>query len=113
MHITIEHYRDQFNVSLSSAQGKEPFVTIKGCRVMSGNKGRWISFPAKKLDSGKWWNHVYASDGFQEAILQAMDAQPEQRDTRTHAEQKRAPMARDDAARARQTRVPDDSDIPF
>lgn len=109
MHITIEHHRDQFNVSLSSAQGKEPFLTIKGCRVVDGSKGRFVSWPAKKLDSGKWWNHVYASEGFQTAVLQALDAQ---QDTRTHAEQKRAPMARDDAARARQTRVPDD-DPPF
>lgn len=41
--------------------------------------------------------------------------QKQQRDTRTHAEQKRAPMARDDAARARQTRAPESfsDDVPF
>ena len=111
MHITIEHHRDQFNVSLSSAQGKEAFLVIKGCRIKDGDKGRWISFPAKKLDSGKWWNHVYASEGFQAAVLKAYD---ESGDTRTHAEQKRAPMARDDAARARQTRADSfHDDVPF
>lgn len=110
MIITIEHHGDQFNVALSSALGKEAFLVIKGCRVKDGDKGRWISFPARKLDTGKWWNHVYASEGFQSAILQALD---EQRDTRTHAEMRQAPRARDDAARARQTRAPVDDDVPF
>ena len=112
MHISIEHHRDQFNVALSSASGKEPFITIKGCRVVDGSKGRFVSWPAKKLESGKWWNHVYASEGFQAAVLKALD---ESADTRTHAEQKRAPMARDDAARARQTRAPESfsDDVPF
>lgn len=112
MHISIEHHRDQFNVALSSASGKEPFITIKGCRVVDGSKGRFVSWPARKLDSGKYWNHVYASEGFHAAVLKALD---ESGDTRTHAEQKRAPVARDDAARARQTRARDDdySDVPF
>ena len=108
MKISIEHHGDQFNVALASGEGKESFLVIKGCRMKDGEKGRWISFPARKLDSGKWWNHVYASEGFQAAIIRAMD---EQGSGRTHAEQRR-PMARDDAARARQTRV-EDEDIPF
>ena len=70
MKISIEHHNDQFNVSLASREGKEPFLTIKGCRVRDGSKGRFISWPAKKLDSGKWWNHVYASEGFQAAVIE-------------------------------------------
>ncbi len=73
MKITIEHHNDQFNVALSSGEGKEPFLTIKGCRVKDSDRGRFISFPARKLDSGKWWNHVYASEGFQAAILAELD----------------------------------------
>lgn len=93
MKITIEHHNDQFNVALSSAEGKEAFLVIKGCRVKEGDKGRWISFPARKLDSGKWWNHVYASEGFQAAILAEFDKA-----------QKPAP---------RRAPKPDDDDIPF
>lgn len=107
MHISIEHHTHQFNVSLSSSQGKEPFLTVKGCRVVDGQKGRFVSWPAKKMDSGKWWSHFYASEGFQAAVLQAYD---DSGDKRTHAEMKAAPRARDDAARARQTR---DDDPPF
>ena len=92
MKITIEHHNDQFNVALSSEEGKEAFLVVKGCRVKDSEKGRFISFPARKLDSGKWWNHVYASEGFQAAILKELDKAPS----------KPAPR-----------RAPVDDDIPF
>ena len=83
MKISIEHHGDQFNVALSSAEGKEPFLTIKGCRLKDSDRGRFISFPARKLDSGKWWNHVYASEGFQAAILTELDkSQPKSKPRR-------------------------------
>jgi DNA-binding cell septation regulator SpoVG len=69
MKITIEHHNDQFNVALTSPTGDEPFITIKGCRVVQGGNGPFVSFPAKKLDSGKYWNHVYASRAFSDAVL--------------------------------------------
>jgi DNA-binding cell septation regulator SpoVG len=72
MHITIEHFEGKypsFNVNLSSVEGKEPFLVIKGCRLVDGNKGKFISWPAKKLDTGKYWNHVYASEGFMAAVV--------------------------------------------
>lgn len=84
MKISIEHHNDQFNVALASGEGKEPFLVIKGCRVKDGDKGRWISFPARKLDSGKWWNHVYASEGFQAAILAELDKGQPKRQQRNH-----------------------------
>ena len=74
MKITIEPHGDNFNVALSSGEGKEAFLVIKGCRIVEGQKGRFISFPAKKMDSGKYWNHVYASEGFQTAVLKEYDA---------------------------------------
>ena len=77
MNIVIEHIAGQkmasFNVALASAEGKEPFLTIKGCRVVDGSKGRFISWPAKKLESGKYWNHVWASEGFMAAVLAEHD----------------------------------------
>lgn len=69
--------RPQFNVNLHASEGREPFLTIKGCRIVEGSKGAFISWPAKKLDSGKWWNHVFASESFMAAVLQeAAKAQP-------------------------------------
>lgn len=69
MKISIEHHNDQFNVLLSSREGAEPFITIKGCRIVNGSKGEFVSWPAKKMDSGKYWNHVYASEAFNQAVL--------------------------------------------
>lgn len=81
MKIIIEHHGDQFNVALQNPGQDEPFVTIKGCRIVNGSKGPFVSFPAKKLDSGKYWNHVYASQAFSDAIIRAanQDAPPKPR----------------------------------
>ena len=90
MKITIEHHADQFNVCLASKEGVQPFVTIKGCRVVDGPKGQFVSFPSRKLDSGKYWNHVYATEAFQTAILKEYEAsKPAQR---THGDMKRKPV---------------------
>ena len=95
MKITIEHFDGKypsFNVGLSSAEGKEPFVTIKGCRLADGRNGQFVSWPAQKKDDGKYWNHVYASEAFAKAVLEeALKTVPSKR-----------PAARDV-----------DSDIPF
>jgi hypothetical protein len=80
-----------YNLSLASGEGKEPFITIKDCRIIDGSKGRFISFPARKDDAGKFWPHVWADDAFQVAAIKAMDA-ASPRDTRTHAERKRPPQ---------------------
>lgn len=74
MHISIEHFDNQFNVRLSSKEGVEPFLVIKACRVVSGPKGDFVSFPARKSENGKWFNYVYASEKFQVAVLDAYNA---------------------------------------
>lgn len=97
MKISIEHFqgeRPQFNVSLASGEGKEPFLVIKGCRIVDGSKGQFVSWPAKKMESGKYWNHVFASEAFATAVLQeALRSAPK-------PETKRA-------------QAPSDDDIPF
>ena len=104
MKILIEHFsgdRPQFNVSLASGEGKQPFLTIKGCRIVSGRDGDFVSWPATKNEkTGKWWNHVYASEAFGQAVLDAAKAQ-QPTDTRTHAERKKPTLAEMD------------DDIPF
>ena len=91
MKISVQQFDNQFNVQLASKEGADPFLTIKGCRVVDGSKGRFVSWPAKKMESGKYWNHVYASEQFQAAVLAAYD--------------EAAPKTRKAAA--------DDSDLPF
>ena len=107
MKIGIEHYERDFNVTLASKEGAQPFLTIKGCRVVDGSKGPFVSFPAKKLDSGKYWNHVYASDAFQAAVLEAFNAsKPAAKPARQKDERWQA------SAPARQA-APEEDDIPF
>jgi DNA-binding cell septation regulator SpoVG len=84
MNISIEH-RDgkfpSFNVSLASKEGAEPFLTIKGCRIVSGQKGEFVSYPSRKQDDGKYWNHVWGSEKFNAAVLEkAQAAQPKRQD---------------------------------
>lgn len=91
MKIGIEHHDNSFNVTLASKEGAQPFLTIKGCRIVDGSKGPFVSWPAKKMDSGKYWNHVYASENFSAAVIEEFN--------KTKPKTKRA--------------VEDESDLPF
>lgn len=94
MNIEIEWHNDQFNVNLSSKEGRDAFLSIKGCRIVSGAKGDFVSYPARKQDNGKWWNHVWGSEEFNRAVLEkAQQAAP-----------RSAPRRRQDD---------DNSDVPF
>ena len=75
MQINIEHYKDSFNFALASREGAEPFLTVKGCRIKEGGKGRFVSGPAtKSKDSDKWFNFTFMSDKFQQAVIAEYDA---------------------------------------
>ena len=75
MHIGIEWHGNQFNLSLASKEGNDAFLVIKGCRIVeSKNGGSFISYPARKNEeTGKWWNHVWGGDRFNEAVLKAAE----------------------------------------
>lgn len=104
MKISIEHFRDQFNVGLSSREGVEPFLVIKGCRVVNGRNGEFVSWPSRKQEDGRYWNHVYASEAFARAVLDAYN------------ESKPKPAKQPDkmgAVKARKLDDDDFSDPPF
>lgn len=67
-----------FNVNLHKVEGAEPFLSIKGCRIVQGSKGEFVSWPATKNErTGKYWNHVYAGEAFGVHVLKlAKDALP-------------------------------------
>lgn len=73
MHITIEHFSGQypsFNVSLHSKQGSEAFISIKGCKIVNGQNGAFVSYPSRKNEqTGKYWNHVWGSEAFNAEVL--------------------------------------------
>lgn len=70
MHIQVKWFDNQFNVELYSKPNGDPFLTIKGCRIVNGNKGEFVSWPAtKNQNTGKFWNHAYASEAFAQHVL--------------------------------------------
>ena len=94
MKIKVEWMSDgrQFNVSLASGEGKQEFLAIKGCRIVSGTDGDFIGWPATKNEnSGKWWRHVWGSDAFGAAVIEEARKTQPARDTRTQGE-RRAPI---------------------
>jgi DNA-binding cell septation regulator SpoVG len=116
MHIGIEWHGDNFNVNLSSSPDKDAFLQVKGCRIVAGRNGDFVSWPAKKNEqTGKYWNHCYASDAFNAAVLEKAQASKPAQDTRTLAERKRP---KDEVYRAgspndRSQFPPEDDPIPF
>ena len=104
MKITTTWFTDNFNVDLAASEGREPFLSIKGCRIVSGSKGEFVSWPARKNEqTGKWWNHVWGSEAFSQVVLEEAKKSQPQRDTRTLGERKRGV----------EPRMDDDDKVPF
>ena len=83
-----------YDVMLASAEGREPFLTIKDCKLVEGSKGPFVGFPARK-DGEKWWPMMYGNDEFQAAIITAMrSVEP---DKRSIAERRPKPPVADDS----------------
>jgi hypothetical protein len=101
MNVEIKWFNEQFNVHLSSKEGAEPFLEIKGCRIASGSKGPFVSWPStKNQQTGKYWNHVYGSEKFAAVVLsKAQETMPKQE-----------PRSRPQSSGAR---ADADQDIPF
>jgi hypothetical protein len=71
MHITVKWFGDQFNINLHVKEDVEEFLSIKGCRILEHNSKPFIAFPAQKNEkTGKWWNHVWANEKFQAAVIE-------------------------------------------
>lgn len=103
MKITIKWFGDQFNICLASAEGRDEFLSIKGCRLKSGEKGEFISWPSQKKDDGTYWRHVWGSDDFQAAVIrEAKKAQPAAKPAKP----------KDEAWQARQP-APVNDDVPW
>jgi DNA-binding cell septation regulator SpoVG len=93
MEISISWHGDNFNVELASKAGKDAFLSIRGCRVVNGSNGPFVSYPPKKNEqTGKYWNHVYGSEKFNAVVLEKAQASQQP---------------------AKQPRMATDEDIPF
>jgi hypothetical protein len=100
MEISVQWFNDQFNVGIASKEGREPFLSIKGCRIVDGSKGAFVSWPATKNQStGKYWSHAWASDDFNAVVLEKAQAS--------------APSRKSAAGDQRPNKKEEDSDCPF
>jgi DNA-binding cell septation regulator SpoVG len=80
-----------FNLELASEEGRDAFLVLKGCKIMSGTNGPFVSVPSKKNEqTGKYWNHAYLGDKFAAVVLsKAQESQPRE------APQRMAPKSQD------------------
>ena len=68
----------QFNLSLASKPGNDPFLVVKGCRIVQGKDGEFVSGPSTKGNNDKYWNHTYMSKDFSAVVLEkAKECQPQ------------------------------------
>ena len=74
MHTSIKWHGQQFNVNLHGSSDRPPFLEVKGCRIANGKNGEFVSWPSTKKDDGKYWNHAYASEAFNEHVLKLAKA---------------------------------------
>ena len=66
-----------FSIKIASTPGKEPFMTIRSCQIKDGPTGKFISYPAKKQEDGKYFKFFYGNDLFNRAVLEkALQSQP-------------------------------------
>jgi len=85
-----------FNLGLSSKEGREEFLVIKGCKIMTGKNGEFVTGPSTKGKDDRYWNHTYMSKEFAEVVLEkAKASEPKVRVTVTNGD------------------IDMDSDIPF
>ena len=101
LQVEVEHKDGKypsFDLILRSGPGKDPFLIIRGCRIVNGQKGEFISYPSRKTDEGKYWNHVWADMNFNAVVLSA-----------AHATEKKVKQEKPKAADP----FNDDSDLPF
>lgn len=74
LQVEVEHKDGKypsFNLILRTGVGKDPFMIVRGCRIVQGQNGEFISYPSRKQDDGKYWNHVYGSKEFNDIVLSA------------------------------------------
>lgn len=95
-----------FNLELASKEGADPFLVVKGCRIVHGKNGDFVSGPATKGKDDRYWNHTYMGEKFSAVVLS----------TALEAQRQATPPPRDkrfDEPKARQLPPKDDSDLPF
>lgn len=80
MHFSVKWFGESFNVNLAKAEGQEEILSIKGCRLVNGSNGEFVSMPStKNQNTGKYWNHAWLGEKLASHILKlAQESRPSQ-----------------------------------
>ncbi len=102
IHLTVEWFSESkypsFNLNLHSKEGAPSFITVRGCRIVEGKDGPFVSYPAQKNEkTGKWWNHVQGSDRFNDEVLLLAKAKMPQQQRQEPARGQQGPGDLDDS----------------
>ena len=83
MEINVKWSESGKTFSVSLAGNKGDFLSIKGCRIVQGNDGDFVGWPATKMDDGKWYRYAWASEDFSAAVLKkAKESSPGRQEAR-------------------------------
>jgi DNA-binding cell septation regulator SpoVG len=58
-----------FNLGLHTTADSEEFLSVKGCKIVEGKEGPFVSYPYTKKPDGNYWRHAWGSKAFNEAVL--------------------------------------------
>lgn len=58
-----------FNLGLHTTSDSEEFLSVKGCKIVEGKDGPFVSYPYTKKPDGNYWRHAYGSKAFNEVVL--------------------------------------------
>jgi len=70
MKLSIAWHDDKFNIEFTRPNEDKAFLSIKGCKIVEGKSGPFISMPSSPKKSGGFWNHAWADEKFQSAVMQ-------------------------------------------
>lgn len=71
---SVKEFEDSIVFALDVEIAEDRVLTIYNCRIVAGDRGNFISFPARKGKDGKYYGYVFLklSDKEQEEIIEAV-----------------------------------------
>lgn len=58
-----------FAINIAKKEGEKEFLSIKGCSIREHEGKEFVSFPATKLDDGKWFRYAWGDESFTNHVV--------------------------------------------
>ena len=62
-----------FGLAFHKPGNDKPLFVIKGCRLVGGQNGMFVSGPASKMNDGKWFNYLFMDKAFGEFVTKEVE----------------------------------------